>query len=328
MEMMIPGNDSDDVSNKHKLFRQQMEELQLERQTLFGNEEGNSDSILTKTTTSSSAERSNDNDNDNYLLFTKQQMADLQQEREELFGFTEHDRKAWGNASSAGHKHDASFMEQIRLARQEQQQQQQEESCTQHDLLPASLEMNLDDDDDIDTSGCAGSSSSATSTTATGLAHVASDGQSMHMVDVGSKAVTRRTATARSTVVFPEAVLTAFRRNGSSTDLVGPKGPIFATAVLAGIMAAKQTSNLIPLCHPLPLEKVHVNITWQSQNSIVIECTAVVTHKTGVEMEALTGASVAALTVYDMVKAVSHDVCITDMQLVHKHGGKRTIDKR
>ena len=103
--------------------------------------------------------------------------------------------------------------------------------------------------------------------------------------------------------------------------MIGPKGPIFETAKIAGIMAAKRTSDLIPLCHPLPLDRVNIDIQL-IDNRAIIECECRVTHKTGVEMEALTGASVAALTIYDMVKAVSHRVEIGSTVLVGKTGGK------
>ena len=101
------------------------------------------------------------------------------------------------------------------------------------------------------------------------------------------------------------------------------KGPVFQTAILAGIMAAKKTSDLIPLCHPLPLNKVGIDIHVNEDREVVIDCTARVTGKTGVEMEALTGASVAALTVYDMCKAFSHDIVIRETRLMEKTGGKR-----
>jgi len=106
--------------------------------------------------------------------------------------------------------------------------------------------------------------------------------------------------------------------------MVGPKGPIFETARLAGIMGAKKTQDLIPLCHPLPLN--YINITIQLvKNEAIIICECRVTHKTGVEMEALTGASIAALTIYDMVKAVSHRVRIEGTALVSKTGGKEDV---
>ena len=103
--------------------------------------------------------------------------------------------------------------------------------------------------------------------------------------------------------------------------MIGPKGPIFEIAKIAGIMGAKQTSNLIPLCHPLPLDHVAIDIQLVA-NQAIIECKCSVTHTTGVEMEALMGASVAALTIYDMVKAVSHNVIIGQTVLVSKSGGK------
>ena len=143
------------------------------------------------------------------------------------------------------------------------------------------------------------------------------------MVDVGNKSITQRIAKAESKVILPPEVLSEF--DVSAGDLIGPKGSIFSTARLAGIMAAKKTSDLIPLCHPLPLDKVHIDITLQNENEILIECECRVTYKTGVEMEALTGASVAALTIYDMVKAVSHRVEIQHTKLVTKSGGKRNV---
>jgi cyclic pyranopterin phosphate synthase len=101
------------------------------------------------------------------------------------------------------------------------------------------------------------------------------------------------------------------------------KGPVFQTAILAGIMAAKKTSELIPLCHPLALNKVGVEISINEKREVIIDCTARVSGKTGVEMEALTGASIAALTIYDMCKAFSHDIVIRETRLVEKTGGKR-----
>jgi cyclic pyranopterin phosphate synthase len=153
--------------------------------------------------------------------------------------------------------------------------------------------------------------------------HLSDDGLDISMVDVGKKPVTQRVARAQSRVIFPPEIVSAFQMVGN--DLVGPKGPIFSTARTAGIMAAKKTSDLIPLCHPLPLDKVMVEIRLQD-NVATIECECRVTHKTGVEMEALTGASIAALTIYDMVKAVSHRVQITDTVLLSKSGGRRNIE--
>lgn len=152
--------------------------------------------------------------------------------------------------------------------------------------------------------------------------HLNQDGKPT-MVDVGEKNVTKRTATARTIVVLPESVLVHFKGKDISTK----KGAVFQTAILAGIMGAKQTSNLIPLCHPLALDKVSIDIELNEKNEVVIECTAKLSGKTGVEMEALTGASIAALTVYDMCKAFSQDIVIKETKLIEKRGGKSDIKK-
>jgi len=144
------------------------------------------------------------------------------------------------------------------------------------------------------------------------------------MVDVGAKAVTRRIAVARACVVFPREVADQLRASGSNTssEWTGPKGPIFATAIVAGVLAAKRTWELIPLCHPLPIDGITVTCEARDETSVEVLCTVKTTHKTGVEMEALTGASVAALTIYDMTKALSHDIVIERVELVQKSGGK------
>lgn len=138
------------------------------------------------------------------------------------------------------------------------------------------------------------------------------------MVDVGGKAETTRTATARAVVVLPEAAAAALAEG----DIQTKKGPVFQTAILAGIMGAKRTSELIPLCHPLPLHDCKVEIALEGREA-VITCRAKTHGRTGVEMEALTGASVAALTIYDMCKAFSHEMEIREVALLEKHGGKR-----
>lgn len=140
------------------------------------------------------------------------------------------------------------------------------------------------------------------------------------MVDVSAKQPTVREAVARGTVTVPAAVMKLMRDG----ELHGPKGPIFQAAILAGTMGAKQTSNLIPLCHPLPVEGCDISVRAVGHN-IVIEARVRTTHKTGVEMEALTAVSVAALTVYDMCKAVSHEIVIGPIMLVGKTGGKRDV---
>jgi cyclic pyranopterin monophosphate synthase len=144
------------------------------------------------------------------------------------------------------------------------------------------------------------------------------------MVDVQHKAATQRTAIAQSVVELPDAVLAELLQAGT---LQSPKGSVFQTAVLAGIMAAKKTGELIPLCHPIGLDNCHIDIQLNENQCVVITCTASVYAKTGVEMEALTGASIAALTVYDMCKALSHDIVIREIKLISKTGGKRDFNR-
>ncbi len=147
------------------------------------------------------------------------------------------------------------------------------------------------------------------------LSHIGDDGQA-RMVNVGEKEVTHRAATARSVV----------RLNAGAAKAVaegGPKGDVLGTARLAGIQAAKRTAELIPLCHPLGLDHVEVDATLdEAAGTVTITATASLSGKTGVEMEAMTAASVAALTIYDMVKAVQRDVVIEETRLITKTGGK------
>jgi cyclic pyranopterin monophosphate synthase len=140
---------------------------------------------------------------------------------------------------------------------------------------------------------------------------------------VGAKQSTRRTATARAKMRVPESVLALLQGN----ELVSPKGPVFQTAIIAGVMAAKKTGELIPLCHPLGLDDCQIKIYINDNQEIEIICTASLTAKTGVEMEAMTGASIAALTIYDMCKALSHDLVITEICLMEKTGGKRDFKR-
>jgi cyclic pyranopterin phosphate synthase len=144
------------------------------------------------------------------------------------------------------------------------------------------------------------------------------------MVDVGGKDVTERVAIAKASVVMQPATLALIR------DKKAAKGDVLAVAQLAGIMAAKKTSDLIPLCHPLALSSVQVTLALdETRNAVDIEATCKVKGKTGVEMEALTAASVAALTVYDMCKAVDRGMVIEQVKLLHKSGGKSgTFDAR
>jgi cyclic pyranopterin phosphate synthase len=150
------------------------------------------------------------------------------------------------------------------------------------------------------------------------FSHLNESGQP-NMVDVTEKQVTKRTATARSIVVLPPVVMQQLV-NG---EIRSAKGAVFQIAVIAGIMAAKKTGELIPLCHPLGLDNCNIAISVNELQEVVIDCTATITAKTGVEMEALTGASIAALTIYDMCKAMSHDIVIKETRLIEKTGGKR-----
>ena len=144
------------------------------------------------------------------------------------------------------------------------------------------------------------------------------------MVDVGAKDVTERVAVARASVVMQPATLKLIR------DKKAAKGDVLAVAQLAGIMAAKRTPELIPLCHPLSLSSVDVKLSLdKKRNAVDIEATCKLKGRTGVEMEALTAASVAALTVYDMCKSVDRGMVISEVKLLHKSGGKSgTFDAR
>ncbi|MBD1391989.1 cyclic pyranopterin monophosphate synthase MoaC [Mucilaginibacter glaciei] len=143
------------------------------------------------------------------------------------------------------------------------------------------------------------------------------------IVDVSAKQVTYRTATAQSIVVLPDEVL----QHLVNGELQTKKGAVFQTAIIAGIMAAKKTGDLIPLCHPLGMDNCQVTIQMSANNEVVITCTASITAKTGIEMEALVGASMAALTVYDMCKAMSHDIVIKETRLISKTGGKHDFNR-
>lgn len=338
-------------ADQHQLFLEQLSELNQERESLFGQSTGtttagvndpvadnyNDDDIQVtaarvireassrQSITTTSVHDNSDDDDENNETTAVTELEALKNERQELFGFTKEEEASWSSAGGT-HKHAVDFLQEIEQARREmdqtltvQQQQQQQSNSTHASTTVTSPRRD----------------NQSPSLSEKKLTHVADDGQSVHMVDVGAKEATRRTATAESIVVFPDEVLEAFggqhphnSSDSNKSELIGPKGPIFSTATLAGIMAAKQTSNLIPLCHPLPLEQVTIDIQWRSRNTIAIQCCCRVTHKTGVEMEALTGATIAALTVYDMVKAVSHNVEIQQTRLLHKDGGKRSVDKR
>ena len=140
------------------------------------------------------------------------------------------------------------------------------------------------------------------------------------MVDVGDKAVTRREASAEALIKLPAAVARELLRTGHRTK----KGPVFDTAIIAGVLAAKRTHELIPFCHPLPLSSIKIEVSTR-RGGLRVVCDVAVNHQTGVEMEALTGATAAALTIYDMCKALSHDIEIGPVRLLAKSGGKRNF---
>ncbi|MFT3750688.1 MAG: cyclic pyranopterin monophosphate synthase MoaC [Agriterribacter sp.] len=144
------------------------------------------------------------------------------------------------------------------------------------------------------------------------------------IVDIGEKKITRRKAVAQAVISLPQPVYETLQQD----DFTTKKGSVFQTAIIAGIMAAKRTGELIPLCHPLGLENCEIDIETNAQQEIIIYCTASVEAKTGVEMEAFTGAAIAALTIYDMCKALSHDIIIKEIKLVEKTGGKRDFKRK
>ena len=151
--------------------------------------------------------------------------------------------------------------------------------------------------------------------------HISSSGNPQ-MVDVSGKKVTKRTARAQAIINVGDIIIQQIANN----ELITKKGPVFQTAIIAGVMGAKKTSELIPFCHPLGLEDCQVKINVV-KNKIVIDTETTLSAKTGVEMEALTAATVAALTIYDMCKALSHDIVIEEIKLMAKTGGKKDFKR-
>jgi len=141
------------------------------------------------------------------------------------------------------------------------------------------------------------------------------------MVNVGDKKVTKRAATAKATMFLGSEIISHFNEK----ELTTKKGPVFQTAIIAGIQAVKKTSELIPMCHPLLINGVDIDINILDEEYIEIRCTVAIEGKTGVEMEALMGANIAALTVYDMCKAISQKMIIKEVKLIEKSGGKSDI---
>ena len=154
------------------------------------------------------------------------------------------------------------------------------------------------------------------------LSHVDATKGLPRMVDVSNKTTTTRKAIARCRVVFPPDAWDTLTASG----FAGKKGPVLATAVVAGVQGAKRTSSLIPFCHPVALDACDVSFE-ESECSLEVTCAVTTTHRTGVEMEALSGASIAALAVYDMTKALSHSIRVEDLRLVEKTGGKSDYHK-
>jgi len=150
-----------------------------------------------------------------------------------------------------------------------------------------------------------------------GLTHL-NDSNQPRMVDVSAKAETTRTATASCLIRLGRKLMSQIQDG----ELKSKKGPVFHTAILAGISGTKKTSELIPLCHPLPLDSAQIEIVPHGEEELLITATAKTSSRTGVEMEALTGASIAALTLYDMCKAVNPAIIISDLKLLKKSGGK------
>ena len=153
------------------------------------------------------------------------------------------------------------------------------------------------------------------------LSHVDADGRPT-MVDVSDKETSLRKAHARAVVRFPPGLV----EPDAEGEIASKKGPVFSTAIVAGVMAAKRTHELIPFCHPLAIENCKIAIEWQSPGSAVIDCKVKIHGRTGVEMEALTGASIAALTIYDMCKALSHEIVIEEVRLLSKSGGRSDFE--
>ena len=143
------------------------------------------------------------------------------------------------------------------------------------------------------------------------------------MVDVSAKKTTKRTAIAKATLFLGKEILSQF----TNDELITKKGPVFQTAIIAGIQGVKKTSELIPMCHPLLINGVDIDIKIVDSETIDVFCKVTIEGKTGVEMEALTGVNITCLTIYDMCKAISQDMVIKELKLVEKTGGKSDIKK-
>ena len=141
------------------------------------------------------------------------------------------------------------------------------------------------------------------------------------MVNVSDKKITKRTAIAKATMFLGEEIITHFNND----ELITKKGPVFQTAIIAGIQGVKKTSEIIPMCHPLLINGVDINIHVINSEHIEVLCEVIIEGKTGVEMEALTGVNIACLTIYDMCKSISQEIIIKEVKLLEKTGGKSDI---
>ena len=141
------------------------------------------------------------------------------------------------------------------------------------------------------------------------------------MVNVSDKKITKRTAIAKATMFLGKEIITYFNND----ELITKKGPVFQTAIIAGIQGVKKTSEIIPMCHPLLINGVDINIHIINSEHIEVLCEVIIEGKTGVEMEALTGVNIACLTIYDMCKSISQDIIIKEVKLLEKTGGKSDI---
>ena len=141
------------------------------------------------------------------------------------------------------------------------------------------------------------------------------------MVNVSDKKTTKRTAIAKATMFLGEEIITHFNND----ELITKKGPVFQTAIIAGIQGVKKTSEIIPMCHPLLINGVDINIHVINSEHIEVLCEVIIEGKTGVEMEALTGVNITCLTIYDMCKSISQDIIIKEVKLLEKTGGKSDI---
>jgi len=141
------------------------------------------------------------------------------------------------------------------------------------------------------------------------------------MVNVSDKKITKRTAIAKATMFLGKEIITHFNND----ELITKKGPVFQTAIIAGIQGVKKTSEIIPMCHPLLINGVDININIINSEHVEVLCEVIIEGKTGVEMEALTGVNITCLTIYDMCKSISQDIIIKEVKLVEKTGGKSDI---